>query len=262
MNNVWSTDDVTRATAAVAAENLLNEGVRNWKAGAFKGNIQKFKNFTELRSIQGTAPELADQIAHLATAGDAASFAQARQLFGKKLADETMADYSGYSQPHMYTSNLPGYLFGRFGSFSSAYRENIYRGWQNGQGVAGKALFVGRFVAINMAIFGVLEAAGISGKDFIPGYGGLFGGGPQFSTALAAFQSSSTSATGKTARQEFERAISPATLNETTGDVKPNFPGLLPGSLQLYYGKQMLQALDQGDYWKAFLAATTTPTLK
>src|SRR5208283_3918288 len=255
-------DDITRATAAIAGENMLEEGIRNWERGVFKGDLQKFKNFTELRSIQGTNRELADQIAGLATSDDTAKVLQAKQLFGRQLAAETLAEYASYARPHAFTSNLPGYVFGRFSTFSTSYREAIYRGWQNGEGLAGKALFVGRFVGINLAIFGALQQMGINGKDFIPGFSGMFGGSPQASIALSALQSFAPGQTGVMARNSLEQALSPATLNEKTGALKANFPSILPGSVELQYGKQMIDYQRKGDWWKAFLAATTTPTLK
>ena len=262
MKHVWSTDDFTRGTAAFTAHSLLDDGLKQWSRGAFKGDVRKFINFTELRSIQQSSPQLVDEITKLALSGEKASVDQAKYLFAKKLSDETMADYSLYSQAPMHTQNLPGYVFGRFGTFSTAYRENIYRGWQNGQGLAGKALFVGRFVGLNLAIYGTLKTLGINGKDFIPGYGGLFGGGPQFQEALQLFQSPQAGTAGARARESLERTFLPLTYNEGQRELKLNYPSALPGSLQIYYAKQMAGYLQQKDYWKAFLAFNTVPTLK
>lgn len=265
MRTTWAADDFTRGSAAFTAYGLVDEGIASWNRGVFKGDIQKFIDFTELRSIQKTSGPLVDQITKLALSGDAASVKEAKLLFAKKLSDETMVDYSLYSQASMYTQNLPGYIFGRFGSFSTAYRENIYRGWTNAQGIAGKALFISRFVGTNLAIYEALKAMGINGKDFIPGYGGLFGGGPQFSTALAAFQSPSSGSLGQQARYGLEKEFSPVVVSEAANPdqrVRANYPGFLPGSLHAYYFKKMKDYLDQGDYWKAFLAGSSVPTLK
>jgi hypothetical protein len=262
MSMIYTADDVTRATAAVAAENMLDEGIRNWSKGVFKNDIQKFKNFTELRAIQAGNPQLSDQIAQLALSGDPLKVKQAKVLFGQKLAFETQPDYARYAQPHVFTNTLPGYVFGRFGTYSTAYRENIYRGWQAAQGFGNKALFASRFIGIGLGIAGGLSAMGIEGKDFTPGYGGLFGGGPQFTEALALAQSPGANSSGEAARRAVEKAFLPATLSEKTGAVAANYPAVLPGSLQLKYLKEFSDAASQGDYWKAFLAATTTPMLK
>ena len=262
MSMTFVSDDITRGTAALAAENMLDEGIRSWNAGKFKGDMQKFKNYTELRAIQAGNPELADQVAQLALSGDPQKVLQAKVLFGQKLAFETQPDYSRYAQPHVLTNTLPGYVFGRYGTYSVAYRENIYRGWQAAQGFANKSLFAARFIGIGAGISAGLGAMGIEGKDFEPGYGGLFGGGPQFQEGLTAIESFSANAKGSQARAAFEKTFSPLTLNEKSGEVKLNYPAIIPGSLQAMYAKRAADALARDDFWGAFLAASTVPVLK
>jgi hypothetical protein len=274
MQQIFKSDDVTRAVSARAAENLIDEGIRSWNAGKFRGDVKKFQDFSELRSIRGTSPDLVTEITAQATSGDPLRIKQAKVLFGQKLATEIQPDYGSWAQPHLFTNTLPGNLFGRFGVYSAVYRENIYRGWQNGQGLAGKALFAGRFIGIGLAISAalgeglmingqtVIPGMGIQGKDFLPGYGGLFGGGPQFTEAIALAQSMSTGPNGETSRLALEKMVSPIVINEKNGNLAANYPSMLPGSMQLHYLNQFTDAVKQGDYWKAFLAATTVPVIK
>ena len=245
MQGIYSADDIARGTAARAAQNLIDRGVRNWNAGAFKGDLSKFREFTRLDSIQTTAPELADEIVKHALSGDAMRVETAKQLFGKALATQTQPDYARYSQPHIYTNTLVGNLFGRMGSFSTAYRENLYRGWQNAQGVGQKALFASRFVGIGLAIAGALKTMGIQGKEFVPGYGGLFGGSPQIADL---FQMAKAAGAGSP--DAAWKAFSGA-LRDT-----------IPGSLHARYAKEFFTSMQENDYWRAFLAATTTPLAK
>jgi hypothetical protein len=256
---ISSSDDLVRATAAITGENMLNDGIRNWNNNAFKGDIQKFKNFSGLKSIQVTDSALVDKIAELATSGDALKIQEAKQLFGKKLADETSPEFAQYAQPHMYSGNILGYLIGRMGTWSTLYRENIYRGWQNAQGIADKAAFATRFMSVGLGIAGGCALLGINGNDFIPGYGGLFGGGPHSQMAIDALQSPSTYAQGTAARKSLEKALLFTVYNEKSGQLELNYPSSLPGSLTAHYGKQFLDAMDQGDLWKMILAATSTP---
>ena len=262
MSMIYSADDIARGTAARAAENLLDDGIRSWGAGKLKGDIQKFKDLTELRQIQVGNPELADQIAQLAISGDSAKVAQAKALFAQKLSSETNPNFDSFQQPHFYTNTIAGNLFGRMGTYSTATRENLFRGWSAAKGIGGKALFVGRYVGISAGIAGGLAALGINGVDFLPGYSTLFGGGPQFSDALNIAMSASGNVSGATARKALEQEFLPSTYDEKTGILNPNLPKFLPGSLQVHYAGLFLDALERGDLWGAFLAGTSTPALK
>jgi hypothetical protein len=261
MREMYTSDDITRAVSAISAENMLDDGIRAWNAGKLKGDINKFQELSEIRSIKAGNPELANTITKLALSGDQMQIKQAKVLFGQKLASEIQPDFARYAQPHVFTNTLPGYVFGRFGTYSAAYRENIYRGWQAAQGFAQKSLFVGRFIGVGVALAGSLSALGINGKDFLPGYSGLFGGGPQFHEALTVLQAASPNAQGAQAMDALQKLLLPVNFSKTNGTTL-NYPTILPGSLQLHYGKQMLDAIQQGDYWKAFLAFSTVPTLK
>jgi hypothetical protein len=247
MKMIFTADDHVRAVAARSAENMLDEGIRSWNRGVFKGDMQKFKNFTELRQLQGPGNEgLAEQIAQLALSGDSAKIVQAKTLFGQKLAYETQPDYARYAQPHAFTNTLPGYAFGRFGTYCTAYRENIARGWQAAQGLGGKALFVSRFIVAGVGISLGLTAVGIQGMDFLPGYSALFGGSPQFAQIYSAAQAIRSGPGQQEAFREFARQTFSA----------------IPGTLQYHYAQEFAAAASQGDLWKAFLALTTVPTLK
>ena len=262
MEMLWSGDNVQRGMTAVAAENMLDEGIRSWNSGAFKGDIDKFKHFTKVSQLGKGQSVLQDQIAKLATSGDEAQIKQAKVLFGKELIDQTAPNYGLYQQPHAVSSNIFGYVYGRLGTWSQAYREGIYRGWQNSDGIAGKAAYVGRFVGIGVALAAASKAVGVDGRDFLPGFASLFGGGPQFTTAVNILQSPGQYKQGTQARLQLEKEFSPIVYNEQSGSMKGNIPSALPGSLQAHYLKEMLDAMDEGDYLKAVFAATGAPILK
>jgi hypothetical protein len=258
MRGIWTTDQIVRGGAARTGENLLDDAIRSWKSGAFKGDTQKFVNYAELSAIQGTSPELVQEIVSKATSGDPLLESTAKQLFAKKLADETGFDFSHPALPHAFRDSFVGKVFGQYGTWSTAYRENMYRGFQNG-GAGKKIAFAARFVGVGLGLYAAAQAAGIKGNDFLPGYGGLFGGGPAASFAIDFYRAPGTYREGAAARENIERALSPVVYDESKGDFNWNVPSFLPGTLQYHYAQKMIEAIRQGDYYKAFLAATSAP---
>jgi hypothetical protein len=175
-----------------------------------------------------------------------------------------MFDWSSLNAPGFYTRSLLGKLFGRYGTYSAAYRANIWRGLANGTSVD-RLAFVGRFVANNLAIKKILGLLGIAATDFIPGAPALFGGGPDFNLAVALLQSGGSGYEGQQARSEALRMLSPVIPKREGGQItgaKGNFPSLLPGSMQYRFAKKGVEALDREDYYNALLAFTMTPTVK
>ena len=130
-------------------------------------------------------------------------------------------------------------------SWSEKYRESIDRGWENSQGFVAKAAFVASTIGVGWALSKACKAIGIDGKDFTPGFGTLFGGGPQFETAYNILQAPSNFVRGSAGRTQVERAIA--------SEMVP---------VQAHYISKMLEAVDEGNIWNAFLAATSAPVLK
>jgi len=241
-------------------------------------DIKRFHKIAHLDAfgadnLSGEGAELADRITKMALSGDPAQIKQAKILYGQKVASETNPDLSKFGQPLVFQDNVAGMVFGKFGTWSQAYRENMYRGWTNAKGFKKKAAYVARFIGIQMALHEALVAVGINDKDMSPGASALFGGGPAASTAIAAFQASGQGQQNKDALSQILRTLSPVVPAPKgslidIGDapigrhMKFNLPTIVPGSLQVHYAALFVKAIDDQDYWKAFLAATSTPALK
>jgi hypothetical protein len=262
MRSLWTGDQVGRAICAKAAEDLLDEAVDAWNRGTFKGDIEKFIDYSKLDSIAVTAKPLVDEIARKATSGNAEEIASARLLFAKKMADEGNNDFTMAARPHFYRDSFVGKVLGQFGTWATAYRENMYRGWQNANTLPKKIGFASRTLGVGVGLATVGGALGINAREYMPGYGGLFAGGPAASYAIDAYRSPGSFREGTTSRESLELAFSPLVYHEDSGNVTLNYPSFLPGSLQFHYLKQMKEAIDSKDYWRAFLAATATPTTK
>ena len=245
MAPIQTGDDIGRGIALRAGENLIADGARSWQMGKFNGDVAKFMKFTKLDKISSGQPRLAAQIAQLATSGDPSKLELAQRLFGKELSTEANPTFSQWAQPHAFTRSVPGYLFGRMSSWSETYRESIYRGWENSQGFVAKAAFVASTIGVGWALSKACKAIGIDGKDFTPGFGTLFGGGPQFETAYNILQAPSNFVRGSAGRTQVERAIA--------SEMAP---------VQAHYISKMLEAVDEGNIWNALLAATSAPVLK
>jgi hypothetical protein len=165
--------------------------------------------------------------------------------WGKKLIDDTMFVYDGAQSPMMF-DGVVGKAFGRYGTYSVGYRANIWRGLKYGT-AADKAGFIGRFITNQAALWATFGAMGIKASNFIPGQPAVFTGGPMFDLGITLIRSADTNSyQGRQARGELTRALGQ----------------LVPGTLQYSYLKKAMDYADTGDWWKAFLAITSTPTLR
>jgi len=317
MQMMWNTDDYARAVSAVFAEDALDSAI----ALANAGKLQRYKWAGKLASAEsrldsvdikkfhekafmdrfgadnltGEGQEFTDKITKMALSGDPRQIKDAKVLYGQKVASETNPDMSKFGQPLVFQDNVAGVLFGKFGTWSQTYRENLYRGWKNSNGFAKKSAYVARFIGIQLAIHQALTTGfdlnpnddkttipglGINSTDMMPGSSALFGGGPAATQIIAAFQAGGQGQQGKDALNTILRALSPAVPaqggslidlgNLQLGpNLKWNLPKIVPGSLQAHYATQFFKALDDystakdsADLWRAFLAATSTPALK
>jgi hypothetical protein len=257
MSMMYNSDDIARAVPAIAAENMLDRGIASWNAKKFGGDVDEFIKATHLDQLHR---DDASAIATLALSGDQLKISQARNKFAKELSTQTNPEFNRFAQPHVFTNTFIGNLFGSMGSYSTALRENLARGWRAQEGLIGKTAFVGKYIGISLAIQQSVQALGINGKDFSPGSGLLFGGGPAFSDVVNAAQALGPYKNSSDARMALEKEYLPKVYDERTGTWRDNPPTSYPLVLQ-NIGKAYDYA-SQGEYWNAFLAGSSAPVLK
>jgi len=248
-----SSDEYTRAVAYHTAAGRFDFALDKWR----KGGIKDIDGFLKEAGITKMDSETISRVKALVGKNTDDGLNAARAYFGTKVSNETMFEYIKEQSPTIYTGSFFGKMFGQYGTYAAGYRANFMRGITNGD-FGDKASFVARFVANQSALFAAFTALGIDAKNFIPGMPALFGGGPQFEVGVAVLQSMGSGYQARQARSQLVRKFSPVGYTKTQG-LYANYPEMLPGSIQFRYAKKALEYYDQGDLWRAFLAATTTP---
>lgn len=248
-----SSDEYTRAVAYYTAAGRFDFALGKWR----KGGIKNIDDFLVEAGVTKMDSETIHRVRTLVEKGGDESIDAAKTYFGTKVSNETMFEYVKEQAPTLYTGSFFGKLFGQYGTYAAGYRANIVRGLSNGS-FGDKAAFVARFLGNQSALFAAFTALGINARNFIPGAPALFGGGPQFEVGIALLQGMGSGYQARQARSQLLRKFSPVGYTRSRG-FYANYPEMLPGSIQYRYATKALEYLDQGDYWRAFLAATTTP---
>ena len=250
-----SSDEITRAVAFNSAAARFDDAMSKFKSGVIKNTDDFLKEAGVTKMDDDTIRE----VKRLVNANTTESIAAARAKYGIQLSEDTMFPYRPSQSPNLYTGSFWGKLFGQYGTYATGYRANIYRGLMNGS-TGDKAAFVARFLGNQTAIWAALTSLGIRANDFVPGMPAIFGGGPQWEVGVALMQSFSSDYRGKQSRAKLMRLFSPVGYTKTDG-FKAQYPQMAPGNLQFRYAQKSLQYLQDGDLWRAFLAATTTPVV-
>lgn len=246
-------DDLTRAIAYSVGETRFNYALDKYRRG-----VGGLEDFLKESGVTKMDDDTIRQVKKLMEVGDEESWAAARTMYGTKISEDTMFGYRQSQAPTLYTGSFWGKLFGQYGTYAAGYRANFYRAAFQSGTLADKLGFAARFVGNNAALFAAFRSLGIRENSFIPGSPALFGGGPQFEIGVALAQSMDTTYRGKQARALLMRKFSPIGYSKT-GGLKAQYPELLPGSLQIRYAQKALEYAEEGDLYRAFLAATTTP---
>jgi len=244
-------DDYTRLVAYNAGQVQMDRALEQLRKGTLDLNTRGGKSaFLELTGLRKTDRFLSEELfgkvkkAFDSPVPNEDLIQSAKMTWGKKLIDDTMFVYNQSQTPMMF-DGVVGKAFGRYGTYSTGYRANIWRGLKYGT-AADKAGFIGRFIMNQSALWATFGALGIKATNFIPGQPAIFTGGPMFDLAMNILNAAEPMGyKGKQARGELGRALTQ----------------LVPGSMQYRYLKQAIEYVDQGDWWKGFLAITTTPTL-
>jgi len=250
-----SSDEYTRAVAFYSATGRFDFALEKWR----KGGIKNMDGFLKEAGITKMDADTLGRVKVLMEKGTDESTSAAKALFGTKLSDETMFEYVSEQAPTIHTGSFFGKMFGQYGTYAAGYRANVMRGISNGN-LADKAAFAARFLGNQAALYGVFSALKINASNFIPGKPAFFGGGPQFEVTVALLQSMGSGYQARQARSQLLRKFSPVGYNQTRG-LYANYPEMWPGSIQFRYAAKALEYAEEGDYWRAFLAATTTPVV-
>jgi hypothetical protein len=250
-----SSDEYTRAVGYYTAASRFDFAMDKWA----KGGIRNIDEFLSEAGVTKMDDETIRTVRRLVEEGSEDSINAARTRFGTQLSEESFFGYRQSQAPALHTGSYWGKMFGQYGTYSAGYRAMISRGLRNGN-VGDKVAFVSRFLGNQAALYAAFRALKIDGRNFIPGAPALFGGGPQFEVAVAIAESMSPTYRGKQAQAKLGRKFSPIRHSKEEG-LFLNYPEMLPGSIQLRYAKKSLEYLQDDDYWRAFLAATTTPVV-
>jgi len=255
-----NSDEYTRAIAYATATLRWEDAVSAWKKGA----INQKKQFLDISGLDMMSPDIAnrsfDFFQQGITKGDDVALTAGRDVFAAQVTHDTMFGYRASESP-MINHSFLGKMFGQYGTYAAGYRANIFNAIRYGS-PAKKAAFVGRFLAINGALYGSFAALGINATDFIPGLPGLFSGGPMFQTAVDIMTMFGSSQESAQARARVERAFLPISVSEKTGAAKFGYPGLMPGTIQYNYLKKAYHYALDGDSWNTWLALSTIPARK
>lgn len=234
-----NSDEFSRAVAYKTTKNMWNDAVDRVKRGVIKSPEQ----FAKASGLDLMDKEVQERCIALAMKGDIKSVEAGGDYFAFRVQEETMFGYRTSQAPYT-RDGVMGKLFGTYGTYPVGYRANIARALSNGN-AGQKAAFVGRFLAINGALFSAFKAAQIKSPDFIPGLSAIFTGGPMLDMVYTGIQGMDPSSyEGRQAR----------------GELLNYLKSLGPLSPYVRYAKKSIKYFEEGDYYKAFLSATMTPT--
>jgi hypothetical protein len=241
---IKNSDDLTRAvayrTATLRFENALKfRGVRPTDDAAF----------LKLSGLSVIDPTTAKTIFEQVRAG---KVEVAKDSFAMYVTRDTMfpADSADAS---LMRSGLVGKLFGQYGTYSEAYRANMFSMLKYGS-AAERIRMVGTYLGICAAMTAAFAALNIKTNDFVPVLPAIFTGGPNFYAALDLIQ------TGKLASNYMSgnwTGYDSLQLQKTGRELL----GLVPTSYQVRYFQKAQEYFDAGDSYRGYLSLTGIPTI-
>lgn len=181
----------------------------------------------------------------------------AGDFLSKQLSDETMFMYRAAGRPDMF-KGVAGKVFGMFGTYPVHYLENIRRGLSHGS-FASKALYAGTFLANTTMLYEGFKNLGVNAQNFLFWSPALFSGGPMYHMFNQALLATKDHYEGRQARAKLFG------LTTKDGKVQFNpaqselFKWAIPGSFMGQSIIKGIQALNEGDPYRAFLNFTSSP---
>lgn len=259
-----SSDEFTRVVAYMTAKHQFDDAVMKFR----KGIITTEKEFVDLSGIRHM-PELKQKrIVGLVNQGleglgketitpqSERLLLSALDSYGEYTIAETMFLYQKTNAPEMY-HGLIGKMFGQYGTYPVNYFQNVIRGFTNGT-AADKALFIARTGAIGLGLYAGFRAVGIQAKNFLPWSPMMFSGGPMYNIGVKAIQSMGN---GYEARQARAELLSLLPIDKKDGQYVLQWPRTAPFFYQYRTLRDFLEYSDKGDWYKAWLALTSAPTV-
>lgn len=234
-----NSDDLNRAVAYEAASMRFEEGLKY-----LEQNPTDLVGFQKLSGLTIVDPVVRNKTMDFIKKGrpDAAL-----DYYAFNAVKETSMP-SGQADAALIRTGLPGRLFGMYGSYTEAYRANMFAMLKYGS----KEERV-KMIATYLALAGVISAAfagmKIKTKDFFPAAPAFINPGPLFELGVdivKAPESLYNLALG-TANSEDRRNLS---------NLKYSALGYVPGSAQFGYLAKAQKYASQGDYYRAWLAAS------
>jgi hypothetical protein len=238
-----NSDDLTRAVAYRTADLRFENALKFY-------NVDKDeKAFLTLSGLSISDPQKVGSILEQVRKGE---YESAKDSFGFLVMRDTMFPNDA-AESSLMRSGLIGKLFGQYGSYSEAYRANLFNILKYGS-TADRVRMVATYLAICGTFSATFDELGIKTNDFVPGMPAVFTGGPAFYAGVDLIQG------GKS-------ALSILTGNATPFDklninkAQRDLTGYIPGGYQYNMFKKALDYDAQGDSWRSFLAWTGVPTL-
>ena len=229
-----NSDDFTRGVAYIVGGDYIDNALR------MKSQVPGIldNQLAQVAGLDLIPPDMRNTILGLLKKNTDMDTRSAKMLLGEYWSSSTMFSYNKADSPMMFKGFL-GKMYGQFGTYSAGYRAVVSDGVRYGG-----AAFIGRFLAINTALWGATHALGMKFNDYIPMMPALFSGGPLFDTGVAVMQGMDPSYQGAQARKEALEGVA----------------RMFPGTAQLHYLKKAGEHAANGNPWKAFLSLTSTST--
>ncbi len=244
-------DNWTRGVAYLASKDMFTKGMRKSTAlGKFDAN----KFLIHSRS-EGLPESIQAEILSYIQAGNLRA---AETTMARANIDATMFDYSALNKP-LGASGTFGHLFYQFGTYSLNYMQSVGTAMAHGSTSSKVKSMIAMSAGMGIVAAG-MKQAGVENSSFLGYKMAIFNGGPYFHLMNDALNSTAYGIKGDLARQNLGRQLSPIKVNKD--GVSLQYMGIAPGALAWKYMKKSKESWDEGDYWGAWLAATTTPEHK
>jgi hypothetical protein len=240
-------DDLNRAVSYTAFELMYDDALKKYMQSA-KGAVAEQK-FLENSGVKLFNPQLQERSKALIRNGQ---WDNAKDLLGKQFVDETQFVYRGSGKPEAFHLPVVGKLFGMFGTYPAYYVENIRRALRHGT-TAQKAAYVGTFLGNTALLYEAFRNLGVNATNFLFWQPMTFTGGPFYHLMNQTIQSFSPYYEGRQYRAKV--------FGLHTKDGKISFDPwnaeigkwIIPGGFQLRSMVEGIQALNDGEVYKAFL---------
>jgi hypothetical protein len=243
-------DDFTRGVAYLASKDMFNKGLQK---AMVTGKLDEAV-FKKVSRLDGLHPATQELVLDFMRKGNMRA---AETQMARANIEATMFDYTALNKP-LAASGTMGQLFYQFGTYSLNYAQLVSTSFRYGS----KSNRIKGFIAMSAGmgiVAGGMKEAGIDNSSFL-GYNMLtFNGGPYFSMMIDTIESLGPGIRSDVARRDLLRDFG---MKMNKDGISMTYPSLAPGYMQLKYFLKFQEAMDKGDYWGAWLAATTTPEHK